>query len=291
MPVGLAQAQFADVVLEPLRVRRNHRLGNARARRIEHVGEIAQARLHEAELRVGELVDVFALAEHAEHAADPDHLVDRRRKSRFVAVFQRKDQRRTAQLLRFADAHADQRTLGGDGELDDFAIDAVGFGEVGFGAARRDFLSILFGRQELLGECGEIGEADQQQRNADRRDREQRERTDRLRAGRQVAVRARDQIVEQDQRRVRDHRDVGAAKDHARHRQQQLLQRQAGARADPADDRHEQSRQRLALDHRRKDCRPSHSTGATRAPRCRRRDAGSPTPPCSACRCDRGRRP
>ncbi len=245
----LAQAQFADRLLDPARTRRNHRLGDAGAARIEQVGEVAQARLHLAELVVGELGHRLALAEHAEHAADPDHLVAGRRQARLVAGLQGEDQRRAAQLLDLAHAHADQRTVGGHDQLDHVAVDAVGLGEVGLGASRRYLLAFFIAGQQPAREQREVGQARQQQRNADRCDREQAEGLDGLRAGRQVAVRAGDQVVEQDQRRIRDHRDVRAAQDHARHRQQQPLQRQAGARADAADHGQEQRRQGLALDH------------------------------------------
>ena len=103
MPWRLAQVQFADGFLDEARVRRNHRFGNAGAVRIEHVAEIAQARLHAQQIQVREFVDLIALAQRAEHGADPDHRVARRREARFVAVLDREHQRRAAQRFGFAE--------------------------------------------------------------------------------------------------------------------------------------------------------------------------------------------
>ena len=50
----------------------------------------------------------------------------RRRQPRFVAGLQRQQQRRTVQRFGLAQRHADQRAVGADGQLEHFAVDAVG---------------------------------------------------------------------------------------------------------------------------------------------------------------------
>ena len=69
-----------------------------------------------------------ARAHHADHAADPDPRIGRRRQPRVVAGLQREQQRRAVQRLGFAQRHADQRAVGADREFEHVAFDAVGAG-------------------------------------------------------------------------------------------------------------------------------------------------------------------
>ena len=226
--VALAQSQFRLRMADEGRSRRDHRFGNAGAVWVEQIGEAAQARRQAQTVLLRVFLHRFARAERADHAADPDHLVGRRRQARVVAGLQGEEQRRAALGLGFADGHADQRAVGGDGEFEDIALDAVGAGEITFRARRRHVL-LVAAEQALVAVPAEIRQRQQQQGHADREGREHVERMQGGDAGRQVAVRRGHQIVEQDQRRTADHGQATAHHHRAGDRHQQAAQGDAGA--------------------------------------------------------------
>ena len=137
-------------------------------------GETVENLASLAQLVVGERADVVALAEYAEHAADPDHLVTRWRKTRFIASLQGKDQWRAMQAFGLDNTHADHRAFRRHGQFHHLAINPVHLGKVGFCATGCDFLLLfLFAGPQAWSQEGEIAESDQQQRYADGRNREQ----------------------------------------------------------------------------------------------------------------------
>ena len=158
---------------DELRGRRHHGFGDAGAAGIEQVAEVAQARAHAQQVVLREVGDLLPRAHHADHAADPDPLVGRRRQPRFVAGLQREQQRRAVQRLGFAERHADQRAVGGDGEFEHVALDAVGAGEIALGARRRDAaVAFAFAASCLSPKKWKYSQRGREQRQADRQRRE-----------------------------------------------------------------------------------------------------------------------
>ena len=208
--------------------------------------------------RLANSFDLLALAERAEHGADPDHRVGRRRQAHFVAVLDRQDQRRAAQRLGFGDAHADQRALGRHRQLEDLAGDAVGLGEVGFGATRRDVRAFLVGRQQA---------AREQSRSTPGRSAAAPVPTGAIANSENGSIvcapggRLRFALAIRSLSRINGEFEIIVIFVPARMQNaigsSSRRQRHAGARADAAGDRQEQRRQRLALHDRRKRCRPS----------------------------------
>ena len=247
----LAQAQFAGALADQARGRRHHRLGDAGARRIEQVAQVAQARGHAQELVLGEVGHLLARAHHPEHAADPDPHVRRWRQPGVVAGLERQQQRRIVQRLGVGHGHAHQRTFGADGQLEHVALDPIAAGEVALGAGRGGGLALILqlGQLAVAVEV-EVKQAGRQQHHAHRRRGEHRQLFQGGHARGQVVVGRHQQVVEQDQRRVADHGQRRAHHDRRGQRQQQARHRQAAARGQARGHRQVQRHHRRVLHER-----------------------------------------